>query len=116
MLVRWIAAAVASCLVAAFFCIAFVLIQAWVLHARFETAFEQTTPGESLNTVLERFGPPSDVGAQVPTGESTRHPPCQDKCFLRLWYMAPVVGGISPYSVDFDNRQRVVSKYHWHSP
>src|SRR5437899_243734 len=83
---------------------------------RYQTAFDATKIGEPLNSVLLRFGKPSDVAGQIRPGETGRQPPCENECWLRLWYMSPILGGVSPYSVDFDSNQKVIAKFHWSSP
>ncbi len=92
-----------------------------VMHNRnvdrkYQSAFDETKIGEPLNMVLLRFGEPSDVAGHIQPGETGRNPPCERECWLRLWYMTPILGGVSPYSVDFDVNQRVIGKYHWASP
>ena len=92
-----------------------------VMHDRevdrkYQAAFDETKMGEPLNMVLLRFGKPSDVAGHIQPGETGRNPPCEKECWLRLWYMTPILGGVSPYSVDFDINQRVIGKYQWSSP
>ena len=82
----------------------------------YERAFNETSVGESLNSVLLRFGEPTDIAGRIQPGETGRLSPCVEQCRLRLWYWAPILGGVSPYSVDFDAEQRVVAKFHWMSP
>jgi len=82
----------------------------------YQAAFDETKIGEPLNSVLLRFGEPTDVAGRLQTGEVAHQPPCEKECWLRLWYMAPILGGISPYSIDFGPDQKVVGKYHWQSP
>jgi hypothetical protein len=86
------------------------------VERRYARAFQQTEIGESLNSVLLRFGEPSDVAGHIVPGETGRQPPCDKECWLRLWYMSPVFGGVSPYSVDFGPDQKVIGKFHWSSP
>jgi hypothetical protein len=82
----------------------------------YHQAFDETKIGEPLSSVLRRFGEPSDVAGHMRPGETGRLPPCEKECWLRLWYMAPILGGLSPYSVDFGSDQKVIGKYHWSSP
>ena len=83
---------------------------------KYQTAFDETKIGEPLNKVLFRFGEPSDVAGHIQPGEIGRMPPCEKECWLRLWYMTPILGGVTPYSIDFDIDQRAIGKYHWSSP
>ena len=86
------------------------------VRRKYQKAFDATEIGEPLNSVLLRFGEPSDVTGHLHQGETGRQPPCENQCSLRLWYMSPILGGVSPYSVDFDSDQKVISKYQWSSP
>ena len=86
------------------------------LDNKYERAFNETSVGESLNSVLLRFGEPTDIAGRLRPEESGRLPPCVEQCQLRLWYLAPILGGVSPYSIDFDAKQSVVAKFHWMSP
>jgi len=86
------------------------------MESKYQNAYDETKIGEPLNLVLLRFGEPSDVAGRIQPGDSGRMPPCDNECWLRLWYMAPILGGVSPYSVDFDINQKVIEKYHWSSP
>ncbi len=95
-----------------------VALFAWHVQvdSRNERAFKETTVGESLNSVLARFGEPSNIAGRRQQGELVKLPPCENKCQLRLWYSAPILGGVSPYSIDFDAQQKVIFKFHWQSP
>ncbi len=95
---------------------AVVVIRDIAVEHRYERAFQQTEIGEPLNSVLLRFGEPSDVAGHILPGVTGRQPPCDKECWLRLWYMSPIFGGVSPYSVDFDPNQKVIGKYQWSSP
>ena len=86
------------------------------VRRRYEEAFSATKIGEPLNSVLLRFGEPSDLAGHWQPGQTGRQPPCDGQCSLRLWYMSPILGGVSPYSVDFDSDQKVIAKFHWSSP
>ena len=86
------------------------------LDKKYERAFSETSVGESLNSVLLRFGEPTDIAGRIQPGETGTRPPCTEQCWLRLWYSAPILGGVSPYSVDFDNELKVVTKFQWMSP
>lgn len=86
------------------------------LDNKYERAFNETLVGESLNSVLLRFGEPTDIARRLRPGENGRLSPCVEQCQLRLWYSAPILGGVSPYSIDFNAKQTVVAKFHWMSP
>lgn len=100
-----------------------ILLVGYVTHGVFTyraytTAFAQTKQGEPLETVLARFGPPSHIEPRYDSSgyaEGNRSV-CSGPCWLRLWYELPFTLGVSPVSVDFDARQRVIHKYEWNSP
>jgi hypothetical protein len=84
--------------------------------SRYERAFETTKEGELSSTVIGRFGSPSV--REIPT-----HPylvyasaGCKTPCALRVWWEHPVLKGIEAWSVEFDDKDRVIHKAHWVSP
>ena len=80
---------------------------------RYDAAYNATHSGDTLTAVVKRFGPPYALESHI-DGTDPFH--CVRDCTLRLWYTNPLVGGISPISVDFDSQQRVTGKYQWSSP
>jgi hypothetical protein len=92
------------------------VIQNISVERRYQTAFDETKPGETLNSVLLRFGEPYDVAGRMQPGDTVRQPSCKNECWLRLWYMSPILGGLAPYSIDFGSDQKVIGKYRWASP
>jgi len=72
-------------------------------------AFNKTQVGESMDTVIARFGEPSHIEghSDAPGYDSGSRSACGETCWVRLWYEIPLTLGISPVSVDF-NRQNVV--------
>jgi len=90
-----------------------------ITYRGYVRAFEQTNDGESLQVVLERFGPPSHIEAKqdnVLGYDSGSRSVCGQSCWLRLWYELPFTLGITPFTIDFDAQQKVIHKYQWHSP
>ena len=81
-------------------------------------AFEQTQEGETLQVVLERFGPPSHIDPryEVTGYDHGSRSVCGQSCWLRLWYELPFTLGVTPVTVDFNVEQKVIHKYQWHSP
>ena len=98
----------------------FIAYIAWGTYTRqhYLNAFEKTKQGESLSSVLERFGSPSHIephysGSGYDSGSKSV---CGESCWVRLWYEVPFTLGISPVTVDFDVEQKVIHKYEWNSP
>jgi hypothetical protein len=81
-------------------------------------AFQLTKTGESLATVLQRFGRPSHLEPHhdVAGYDSGERSVCGQSCWLRVWYDVPFTFGAGPLSVDFDATQHVINKYRWSSP
>jgi hypothetical protein len=117
MLKSRLSVAAVTVVLVAVLCAILAVIRHVSIERGYQTAFDETKIGESLNSVLLRFGEPSDVAGRIQPGAGTgRQPPCENECWLRLWYMAPILGGVSPYSVDFGADQKVIGKYRWSSP
>jgi hypothetical protein len=87
-------------------------------YRTYVSAFAQTREGESLESVLSRFGPPSHIEPRrsIAGYESGDRSACGESCWLRLWYELPFTLGVAPVTVDFDAQQRVIHKYQWNSP
>ena len=87
-------------------------------YRSYAQAFEQTRDGETLQTVLQRFGPPSHIEPrQNASGyDSGSKSVCAESCWLRLWYEMPFTLGVAPLTVDFNAEQQVIHKYEWNSP
>jgi len=85
---------------------------------RYLDAFERTKKGESLGSVLERFGRPSHLEPhrEVTGYDSGERSVCGQSCWLRVWYEVPFTLGTAPLTVDFDATQHVIDKYRWSSP
>jgi hypothetical protein len=84
---------------------------AWGINVRhrYLSSFAITKPGDSMNTVLARFGSPSHID---PRGRNNG----SDNYWIRFWYELPFSLGVSPVTVDFDSNQVVIGKYQWNSP
>lgn len=103
---------------------AVIVYLAWgcaVIH-RYTKAFAATSVGDTMFTVISRFGPPDKIESPLkysrPDYCANAHPPCSDPYFLRLWYLQPFsfVGGGDVLIVDVDGQQRVVNKGEMRSP
>jgi hypothetical protein len=97
---------------------------AWglVVRHRYADGFAATAIGDSMQNVINRFGPPdlleSPLKYSRPDYCATANPPCPDRYSLRLWYQIPftfVVGG-HVLIIDLDEQQRVVNKSEMRSP
>jgi hypothetical protein len=101
---------------------------AWVLlgyvvwglytHHHYYHAFANTKPGDSLQTVLARFGQPSHIEPHYPVSgyDAGSKDVCGGSCWIRLWYEVPFTLGVTPLIVDFDSRQVVIDKMQFGSP
>jgi len=87
-------------------------------YRTYEEAFRSTTNGESLDVVIQRFGPPSYMYGifDVPGKDGLVRSTCGEKCALQLWYELPFTFGTRALTVDFDNRHKVINKYEMNSP
>lgn len=92
----------------------------WSIYQRqhYLAAFAATQNGDSLKTVLDRFGIPSHIEPKSDSVgyDSGSRSVCGESCSLRLWYELPFSLGITPVTVDFNTEQRVIHKYEWSSP
>lgn len=94
------------------------LVWATVVRAHHVEAFQKVAVGDTLQSVLERFGQPSHLEPRhfVKGYDSGDQSVCAESCWLRLWYEVPLTFGTQPVSVDIDSQQRVIRKYRWSSP
>lgn len=76
-------------------------------------AFDKTQVGESLDTVIARFGEPSHIEhhSSAPGYDSGSRSACGETCWLRLWYEIPLTLGTAPVTVDFDRQNVVIDKW-----
>jgi hypothetical protein len=92
----------------------------WGIYTRqhYLAAFDATQNGESLKTVLDRFGTPSHIEprSNLSGHDSGSRSGCGESCALRLWYELPFSLGVNPVTIDFNAQQRVIDKYQWSSP
>ena len=82
---------------------------------RFERSFETTKDGDSLQTVIERFGNPDvrETNAELFARYASIR--CAAPCEARLWWEHPVLKGMEAWSVEFSSGH-VIHKGHWVSP
>jgi hypothetical protein len=97
---------------------------AWglVVRHRYSNAFAATSAGDTMFTVITRFGPPDYLESPLkysrPDYCATAHSPCSDPYFLRLWYSLPFTFAVGGHVliVDLDEQQRVINKGEMWSP
>ena len=85
---------------------------------RYAQAFDETHVGQSLNEILEKFGPPSYIEPhrEIKGYDAGERSLCAESCWLRLWYEIPFTLGTAAVTVDFNAGQKVIHKYQWSSP
>ena len=93
-----------------------------VVRHRYFNAWNATKVGDSVPTVMNRFGSPDLIESPLrysnPEYCARPNEKCPDSYAIRLWYALPftaIVGG-HILVVDFDDRQRVVDKSEMFSP
>jgi len=92
------------------------IIWGLVVRHRYADAWKATTVGDSVPTVINRFGVPDYV--QSPTRYANPdfcarpQQTCSDLYAIRFWYQLPFTAftGGHVLVIDFDDRQRVVGK------
>ena len=93
---------------------------AWGVYMRikYDRAYAATQDGETLRTVLTRFGRPSHIEPHyfVAGWEKGDKSVCGGPCSQRLWYAQPFSLGTTSYTVAIDSRQLVIDKYIMQSP
>ena len=93
---------------------------AWGVSMRilYAHAYAATQAGDTLTTVLKRFGRPSHVEPHYATSgwDKGDQSVCGGPCSQRLWYDQPFSLGTTSYTVAFDSRQVVIDKYIMESP
>lgn len=84
--------------------------------SRYEQALALTINGEQYSQVIERFGKPSVI--EHPSSSFLHYAArgCSAPCVIRVWWEYPVLNGIEAWSVEFDDKNQVIHKYHWLSP
>jgi len=93
-----------------------------IVRHRYLDAWNATTVGDTVPTVINRFGAPDYIQSPLRYSQADFCAQPQEKCpddyAIRLWYQLPftfMVGG-HVLVVDFDDRQRVISKSEMRSP
>ncbi len=96
-------------------CVAAVCAYAYKAH-RYSSAFAETEDGDSLDTVVMRFG--SEPILERPSAPFLRYATegCKSPCSTRLWWEDPLLRGIVAWSVELDAQGLVIHKAHWVSP
>ena len=85
------------------------------VSARRSHAFESVEIGETRQAVIDAFGAPNVV--EISGRPFRRHAthPC-GSCAERLWFENRLGLDIEAWSVELDQKGRVMDKYHWVSP
>jgi hypothetical protein len=101
--------------------LAYVILGVIIRH-RYADAWKATTVGDSVPTVINRFGAPDNLESPLryTNHEFCARPQqaCPDPYAIRFWYELPftaIVGG-HVLVIDFDDRQRVINKSEMMSP
>jgi hypothetical protein len=93
---------------------------AWGVYERiaYAHAYTATQPGDTLQSVLKRFGRPSHVEPHynVSGWDKGDKSVCGGSCSQRFWYDQPLSLGTTSYTVAFDSRRLVIDKYIMQSP
>jgi hypothetical protein len=79
-------------------------------------AFDAIHVGDTRDTVVRRFGPPSHV--EQPDALFSRYADkrCQDPCVERLWFENRLTLDTEAWSIELDKDGRVIRRSHWVSP
>jgi hypothetical protein len=93
-----------------------------VVRHRYFTSWNATAVGDSVPTVINRFGGPDTVESALrysqPDFCARPDQKCEDRYAFRFWYQLPFtvfVGG-HVLVIEFDDRQRVADKVEMQSP
>jgi hypothetical protein len=93
-----------------------------VVRHRYANAWNATTVGDAVPTVINRFGAPDYVESPLrysqPEFCARPGEKCPDDYAIRFWYQIPftfIVGG-HVLVVEFDDHQRVIEKLEMRSP
>jgi hypothetical protein len=81
-----------------------------------QNAFGATRIGDSMNSVIKRFGDPSVKESPDHLFARYASIKCQPPCTERLWFENRLAFDIEAWSVSIGSDGRVVGKYHWVSP
>lgn len=84
--------------------------------SRYEQALAITINGEQYSQVIERFGKPSVMEHPSPPFLRYATRGCSAPCVIRVWWEHPVLNGIEAWSVEFDDKNKVIDSTHWASP
>jgi hypothetical protein len=81
-----------------------------------QEAFSTISVGDSVDSVIERFGNPSVRETTEKLFARYASTKCQAPCAERLWFENRLALDIEAWSVSIGTDGRVVEKYHWISP
>ena len=107
---------VAFTALALLFAVAVWLGLGWRQNSVHDSAFEQTTIGDTEAQVIKRVGPPDYV---EPVGKPYLRytgAPCATPCESRLWWEDAILPGIGAWSIELGSNRRVVHTARWVSP
>jgi hypothetical protein len=86
------------------------------VRAKRQEAFSAISVGDSVDSVIGKFGKPSV--SETPETLFARYAStkCEAPCAERLWFENRLAFDIEAWSVSIGSDGRVVEKYHWVSP
>ena len=93
-----------------------------IVRHRYFDAWKATTAGDSVPTVINRFGAPDFIQSPLryanPDFCARPQQACSDPYALRFWYQLPFTAFVGGHVlvIDFDDRQRVIDKTEMRSP
>jgi hypothetical protein len=93
-----------------------------IVRHRYVAAWEKTAAGDSVPTVISRFGGPDTVESALrysqPDFCARPDQKCDDRYAFRFWYELPFTAFVGGHVlvIEFDDRQRVVDKVEMRSP
>jgi hypothetical protein len=85
-------------------------------RAKRQEAFNSVSIGDSIDSVVMRFGDPSVRESPDKLFARYASTKCQPPCAERLWFENRLAFDLEAWSVSIGGDGTVVEKYHWVSP